>query len=119
VVSEKQFDFNGTLSVDVMDFSGISIFSQKLTNVLIKDNESKIVFTVKKSDLGDADLTKTLIKVRFDYEFDEKSSDNVFYFVRPINFTLEEPNLDITFNKEHKSITIKTDKLAKDVYVYA
>ncbi len=22
VVSEKQFDFNGTLSVDVMDFSG-------------------------------------------------------------------------------------------------
>mmetsp|Transcript_7617 Transcript_7617/g.6977 ORF Transcript_7617/g.6977 Transcript_7617/m.6977 type:complete len:264 (+) Transcript_7617:469-1260(+) len=66
VVSEKNFDLTGDLTIKVLSFEGTVLFEKVLSNLSVLDNDSKKVFSINTdSDLSGVDQTSSVIYMSF------------------------------------------------------
>ena len=73
-------------------------------------------FEIAKGDLESFDLKKTVLAVSFNAQ--NKAASSLFYFVKPKDLQLTNPNIQIT-KLDEQTYEIFSDVLAKNVYLSA
>jgi beta-mannosidase len=116
IISDKRHTINGTLELKLVDFTG-KILDTKSQSVNLKVNAPTIVFAAKTTDLSsNPNGNFWLLTLR-----NGKSiiAQKVHYFTQPKNFQLTIPTIVSKIEKisDKWLISLKTDVLAKDVYL--
>ncbi|NOX47368.1 MAG: glycoside hydrolase family 2 protein [Chlorobi bacterium] len=114
IVSDKLTDTDAELELSIISFDGEEYWSGKQT-VDILSNSSKVYFAkgINGFPKNNHLLIANLIS-------DEKIlASNIYYFVPPKELQLSRPNIqkEITKTKSGYTISLKTDKLAKNVFL--
>lgn len=118
VVTDRLTDFDATLDLEVIDFNGKSIWKES-KKVTIDSNNSKIYAskTIKELLSGKRD-NKVLLVAKLS-EGGKELSRKVRYFTPLKN--IDFPNVDviseITKDNNRVVVKLKSDKLAKNVYI--
>ncbi|RKS01554.1 glycoside hydrolase family 2 protein [Flavobacterium sp. 102] len=115
IVNDDLKPFEGQFDVVLRDFNGKKLWSAKNTGV-IPGSSNLVHFEISKDDLERFDLKKAVLSVSFNAE--NKSASSLFYFVKPKDLQLTNPNLQITKRNE-LTYEIFSDVLVKNVYLSA
>jgi beta-mannosidase len=116
IVSDQLENIKGNLSVIIMDFDGKIVFTDNVETI-VKSNASSIYYYFDKSKLkGDINLNNLVLSATFNNENTQINS--LFYFVKPKDLLLQKPHFEIK-NLRGNRLEITSDKLAKNVYLYA
>ena len=117
VLSEKLFDFNATLNVAVLDFNGTYLLNASLP-IVITNNSNQVYTTIPASKLTGHNLNRTLIWANISYGFDEKYSETIFYFVRPLYLELAKPNIQTQVNLVTGVVSVTSDTFVVGAYYF-
>ncbi|MFN3969107.1 beta-mannosidase [Flavobacterium sp.] len=115
IVNDNLNQFKGQFNVVLLDFNGKTLWFAETTGV-IPGSSNLVHFEISKDDLGLFDLKKTVLSVSFKSE--NKSASSLFYFVKPKDLQLRNPNIQIT-KLDELTYEIFSDVLAKNVYLSA
>ncbi|MCT4586731.1 MAG: glycoside hydrolase family 2 protein [Carboxylicivirga sp.] len=116
-VSDKFDDKKGKLELAILDFEG-SILWEHNADVSIKANTSTVIFKQGlKKVLNNIDASKAVLSTKL-YADDKLVYETTSYFKEAKDLTLPQPKVSSSVTKVEKGyqITVKTDKLAKNVY---
>lgn len=113
IVNDDLNPFEGQFEVALQDFNGKKLWSAKNTGV-IPGSSNLVHFEIAKSDLQSFDLKKTVLSVSFNAK--NKSANSLFYFVKPKDLKLSNPNIQIT-KLDELTYEIFSDVLAKNVFL--
>lgn len=122
VVSDEIKDTRGDLELVVTDLSGKQLWQKTLPGQVIRGNSSKKMFAADTADILKGKNPAEVIcyaQLRIDSKVVKR---NVFYFVPAKEMKLEVPVIPVTFGKQQQNneyvyVTIKSDKLARNVYL--
>lgn len=117
-VSDKFEDKQAQLKLRILDFNGKELWSNS-SDVTIKANTSNIVFSQPlKSLLKGINTKETVLSTQL-YVGDEVIYETTTYFeaAKDLNFPVPELQAEISHTEEGYTITVYTDKLAKNVYL--
>ncbi len=118
IVNDKLTALEGTLATKTITFDGKEI-CRKEENVKVPANSSTVVIDIDRADfLKDKDERRQMVVLEFMDQAGNKSS-NVYYF-RPFKeLDMCKPNVDmkVISIKGGFDIKLKTDKLAKNVFL--
>lgn len=116
IISDKLQAINGTLEMKLVDFSG-KILAAKSQSVILKSNTSTKVFAVKTANLtSNPSGNYWLLTLT---NGNGIIAQKVHFFTQPKNFQLTKPTIVSKIEKMSDKwiITLKTNTLAKDVYL--
>ncbi|MBF6641883.1 glycoside hydrolase family 2 protein [Flavobacterium sp. J49] len=113
IVNDGLNPFEGQFEVVLQDFNGKKLWSAKNTGV-IPGSSNLVHFEISKSDLESFESKKTVLSVSFDSE--NKSANSLFYFVKPKDLQLSNPNIQIT-KLDELTYEIFSDVLTKNVFL--
>ncbi|PKQ43949.1 beta-mannosidase [Confluentibacter flavum] len=120
VVSDSLKPINATLKITAIDFDG-NILKQQETPIEVKENQSKkYISLLKNGFLTAIDSTKVLLKAELLNTADNKTiTENILYLSAFKNLKLPAPELTyaVTETNDHFIVTLKTKKLAKNVFL--
>ncbi|OYX28279.1 MAG: beta-mannosidase [Flavobacteriales bacterium 32-35-8] len=120
VVSDSLKPINATLKISLIDFDG-TILKQQEEAIEVKENQSKKYISLLKNEfLAAVDSTKVLLKAElFNTENNTIITENILYLSAFKNLSLPTPKLTFstTETTEHFIVTLKTKKLAKNVFL--
>ncbi|NJK87570.1 MAG: hypothetical protein HC906_17925 [Bacteroidales bacterium] len=118
-VSDLLNDQNATLKLTLLDISGNVLFEQTKDITLVQNSSSVIETLDEKNLLNDSDTSSVFLNVRL-IDGENLLSENNLWFAAPKNQKLIPPGLSAEINKsdEGYTIKIKTEKLARKVYLY-
>jgi len=120
VVSDSLKPKYAKLKVSVMDFNG-TILKEQEHDIVVEENQSKKYMSLLKRDfLTDIDSTNVLIKAALINTMDNNTiTENIFYLTAFKNLNLPSPELtaSVTEIQDGFTVTLKTKKLAKDVFL--
>jgi beta-mannosidase len=120
VISDSLKPKYAKLKVSVMDFNG-TILKEQEHDIVVEENQSKKYMSLLKRDfLTDIDSTNVLIKAALINTMDNNTiTENIFYLTAFKNLNL--PSLELTASvteiQDGFTVTLKTKKLAKDVFL--
>ena len=116
IVSDKLENINGQLEVNVHDFNGKIGYSKTLP-VMVKANGVTDVMEEKTILLTDHVGSTYMTFMLKDNQ--EVIAEKNYFFTQPKNLNLTKPVITSTVDKQDKNwlITLKTDVLAKNVYL--
>ena len=116
-VSDFLEDKEGTLSLEIVDFDGKSIWKQDEEIALAANTSSKLFEWNYTHLLNSLDSTQSVLKMTFKAG-DEELANNLYYFAKPKDQKLPTPELKIELveNDGKPALEISTDKLARDIY---
>jgi beta-mannosidase len=118
VVSDKLEPSKATLQLELIDFSGNTVFSEQ-KRITIKANTSTLVWEKNLANhLLDGADKNLLLKISL-VNKNEIIADNILYFSEPLDLAL--PKTDVKISIEQQStgyqISLLSEKLAKNVYL--
>ena len=113
VVNDDLKSYQGEFTIELLDFSGAKLWKINET-VTFLQNSSETLFTIPKDTIPDKQLKNTLLSLSF--KTGNKEVKTLFYFVRPKDFVLTKPNIQISVVDE-VTIEISSDVLAKNVFL--
>ena len=113
IVNDDLNPFEGKFEVVLQDFNGKKLWSAKNTGV-IPGSSNLVHFEIAKGDLESFDLKKTVLAVSFNAQ--NKAASSLFYFVKPKDLQLTNPNIQIT-KLDEQTYQIFSDVLAKNVFL--
>ncbi len=116
VVSDKLKDVDALLEMTVCDFSG-KVIRSKALNVNIKANS---VTRILKDITTNISTNLTSNYIHFKLKSNKKLiAQRIYFLEQPKNLELAKPNISfkISEGKSSRTIRLKTDVLAKDVYL--
>jgi beta-mannosidase len=120
VVSDSLKPINAKLKMTLMDFDG-TVLKQQEEAIEVKENQSKKYISLIKTDfLTAVDSTKVLVKVELlNTENNSIIAENILYLSAFKNLNLPTPELTVTATEtsSHFEVTLKTKKLAKNVFL--
>lgn len=118
VVNDKLSDISAELKIDLIDFSGKVLMTKQMP-IIIPANSSKSYFEASSKDLLKGMNKKNTLMVVAISEKGTLVSRNELYFVPPKEMMLETPKIERTLvaSGDGYRLTLKSDKLAKDVYI--
>jgi len=116
IISDKIFEFDTLLEVDIMDFYGNVSFTKQM-NVSVSPQSSTIVYSLF-TQAGSIDINNTLIRARITYNFGEGSSEKVYFMVRPLYLNLPQPTLQVFASDLSGEFQIQSNVVAHSVNVY-
>ena len=119
VVSDLLKSFNGVLSVDILDFSGKNLKNRSIA-VSIPPNSSTLCFR-EKADGFMQGLDLKRVFLRASLSGPGVQSSHPFYFVPSKDLDLQRPAVDVKVTpvKEGFAVRLKTDRLAKNLFLSA
>jgi len=114
VVSDKLENIKAELEMKIIDFDGDSLLSE-IANVEISANSSQVYYKLQIPELTKEDH---LVSVRLILDGQVLTS-NIYYFLPVKDLNLPEPNIqkEIVKTEEECQVNLKTDKLAKNVFL--
>jgi len=114
IVSDKLENVKAELEMKIVDFNGDSLWSG-IANVEISANSSQVYFELQIPELTKEDH---LVSVRLILDGKVLAS-NTYYFLPVKDLQLPDPNInkEIVKTEEGYQITLKTDRLAKNVFL--
>lgn len=118
-ISDLLKGFHGKLTISVEDFSGDILFS-KDTNVLIKANTSRVIFSSRIPDsLINIDKKSNILRIRL-FGKDKIIYEDLRYFDAPHKLNLKKPIISfISYDpKNGYDITISSNTLIKNLCMY-
>ena len=120
VVNDKLSDIAAKMKISILDFDGKSLMEKEMP-ITIPANSSKSYFSSKTTDLLKGMNKKNVVLVCSISEGDKLISRNELYFVAPKEMLLSPTKIEssVAATSEGFKITLKSDKLAKDVYINA
>jgi len=118
VVSDKINDIVGNLIVAVESFNGTILYYDSVPNYYLPEGSSNVGYVIPNATLANVDLSSTLIWAYFSYAGDYGFAQTEHYFKRPLDLNFEKPNITVAFDEVKQTVTLHTDKLAKDVYLF-
>lgn len=120
VVSDSLKPINAILKMSLIDFDG-TVLKQQEEAIEVKENQSKkYISLLKNGFLTAVDSTKVLLKAElFNAENNTIITENILYLSAFKNLNLPTPELtySTTETNEHFIVTLKTKKLAKNVFL--
>lgn len=120
VINDRLSDINGTLKLRIIDFEG-KVLWEKISEVTVPANASTNYFDMNRTallkDAGNQPANSVLVCELS--ENDKVISENSFFFKPFKELKIGKPNVTFETVKtaEGFDITVKTDKLAKNVYL--
>ena len=110
IVNDLLLETKGTLQIKIMDFFGKEIWSDT-SRITVKADASQRVYQLLKTDV---DHTKHFLSVTFN------NSSSFFYFAKPKDLMLPKEPIERTISKTKNgfSITLKSNVLQKDVFLF-
>jgi hypothetical protein len=94
------------------------LFEKDLIYLNVPHTSSKVAYTINSKEIEQYDPATIALRAKINDSFGDVESDNHFFLVRSKDLKLQKPNVQIIFNEGSKTITLTTDFLAKDVYLY-
>ena len=119
VVSDTLQPKDALLEIKLINFDGTLLEKWK-QEIKVKPNQSKIYFELPLNVFSKyGNLNNILIDAKLVSKSSNILADNYFYFKSPKLLKLSKPQISYTIeeNKNQFELVIKTDKLAKDVFV--
>lgn len=120
VVSDRLESEKATLDMKIRDFHGKQLWS-KTEPVQTSANNSKVFFNSPTDKLVQGmDTSQIVFEVKL-WKGKELLTSNVLYFAMPKNLKLEKPEITrkIVRNAKGYAVTLTTNKLAKNVYLFS
>lgn len=118
LINDSLKSLNANINIQLMDFGGKTLWGNKL-NYNIKKNSSEIVFKKDINEwLAQYDSSSIVLRIRIEQE-NKTIEDKLVYFCKPKNMKLNIPeiNYKLDKNEEGYRLKIKTNTLAKNVYI--
>jgi len=118
IVSDELKTREVSLDIKVVGFGGEILF-QGLKNVRLEPNSSKVYFEAELKDVvKERNFKNAVLSVSIQSN-GKVVSENLLYFLPYKDLVLPEPEIKSTFTKTENGylITLKTDKLAKNVFL--
>ncbi len=119
IVSDKLKRINGSLVIQLMDFDGSSIYTEKI-NVKIDSNSSHIYFSKDFSKYITAiNSGSVLLFSKLISEDSTVIDEDIQFFTLPKNLKLKIPeiNYKVEVSEKQVNIVLKSDMLAKNVFL--
>lgn len=118
VISDKLENVNSKLKIEIMDFDGNVLF-EKLSDIQILANTSKIYLNIDRKELSKFLNNKQVVLNTSIYNEEKLISSNYLYFTEIKELNLPKAEIKYTITKEDGAfrIELKSDKLAKNVYL--
>ena len=113
VVNDDLKSYQGEFTIELLYFSGAKLWKINET-VTVLQNSSETLFTIPKDTIPHKQLKNTLLSLSF--KTGNKEVKTLFYFVKPKDFVLTKPNIQISVVDE-VTIEISSDVLAKNVFL--
>ena len=117
IVSEKLFDFQGVLSITIMDMNGTKHYNS-IDTYTIPSDSSTIYKTIHFDQYKDLNLSTSIIYANLTYDFGEKFSETYGYFDRPRFLELQNPQIKVSVNILRQTVTLTSDTFVLGAYVY-
>jgi beta-mannosidase len=117
VVNDNYFTFDGRLTLSIKDFSGTEILSKKLDTKIIS-NSASVYFTLEESEIPNLNPEKMYLSCTLQSNDEKVNAMNLFYFTSPKNLKLSKPNINLNYSQPEGILTIKSDVLVKNLYMY-
>jgi len=120
IVSDRLEPAEGTLYVDLVNFSGEVLKSWKQPLSLVSNSPGMKVITLSVDDLSDeAGRRSSLLQAHFVDSTDKTLAKRNHFMLSPKELELEAPSIEVSSKKqgEHHRITLITNRLAKSVYL--
>jgi len=118
VISDKLFDFQGHVTIKVMNFKGDTLKAIQLKSLTIKERSSQVIYTFDNKFINSLDKASTFIHIVIEYPFEDWFSENFYYLANPIDLSLAKPNINFTFDNKENLVSLRSDVLVKDVLLY-
>jgi len=120
IVSDSLKNVNAKLSLNMLSLDGEKQFFSEEKDLTIDANTSKVYFEIDSAKITEGiDVNNVVLNIEVKTE-DKLLTDNNYYFTVEKNLSLTKPNITVKSNlKNNKTtrITLKTDVLAKNVYL--
>jgi len=119
VVSDSLNPITGDLTIRTMTFGGKLVFEKKLA-LDIAPRASQKYHSERISELiGNQVKSDVLIRLTFSSDDGKLLSDNIYYFAPPKDLNLPVTDIRVRVNRVDSGyrIILKTDRLAKDVFL--
>lgn len=118
VVSDSREAFKAKMEMNILDFSGKKLWSKTIP-VNMGANTSTEFFKMTTSELvNKMDTTQIVFSVKL-LKGNQVIASNLCYFSAPKDLKLQKPAITklVTVSEQGYSITLSSDKLARDVYL--
>ena len=111
IVNDSLVDIKGKMKLKIIDFYGKEIWSNS-KEIVVKANSSKKVYHIPQVDI---------YEVGYVYVIEFNNSKSYYYFAKPKDLELPKRTIQktITKTKNGFSITLKSDVLQKDVFLFS
>lgn len=121
IVSDRLDSIQAELQMDLIDFNGTKLKQEK-QSVVVPPNTSEMLFNKPVADfLQGADTLQTFLYCQLLNPDNSIVAEKIFYFTKPKNLLLEKPEVQINYKQLSENqieLTIKTDRLAKNLYCF-
>jgi beta-mannosidase len=124
VISEKQYDFDAILHIQLKDFSG-NVLRRIDTSVIIPKNSSGVFYNAGEDELLKGYNKNEIVLSASLIMYDVEIYNNLLYFVKTKELNLAPANISFDIDEELLSpeynilgLYIKSDKFVKNLYLY-
>lgn len=112
LISDLVKEFNAYIKFELIDFKGKILWKSNQSDN-IKADVSKKIRSISKSELGQFDLSKAVLKISSEKD---TTFEKLFFFNKPKDLKLLKPEIKIR-KISPTEIEISTDMLTKDIYL--
>lgn len=118
IVNDKTESIEGKLRLQLIDFNGNVLWKKKIA-VKVPAISSKVYFDINRSDFLKNKDSRSLLLVVELIKNEDIIASNYFYFHLFMELNIPSPKITHSLTKTDKGfeIKIKTDKLAKNVFI--
>ncbi len=118
-ILDNLYKINGVLRLHVENFNNGEILWSNSKGVVIPPQSSNIIAQIPIHDLPTLDTTQEVLQYSLDGWHGETMYLSQFYFAKPKDLQLLQPNIATTITLQDSTYIIhfKSDKLAKNVYI--
>jgi beta-mannosidase len=114
IISDYVTEFEGTLQIQVMDFYG-NVLETQTQQMTVPQTTSTLAYTIFSDN--SYNISTTMIVATLTYNFDEGIAQKTYFMARPLNLILPSPTLTLTSSSLSNSFYIKSNVLAKSLFI--
>lgn len=118
VISDKATDEEAVLSMTLKNTKGDTILHKQDT-IVISANASAIYTSLRENELNGLSKNELYLSCSLKTTEGRIAARNNYFFVKPKDILLYDPNIKLSWSKETKTITLRAKSFVKDLYIFS